>query len=340
MARALPVPIYTTTAQLSAPFASAQFRALSSTSPGTTDSTATLSSTNLVGGIETTLTPEASNAATTSTMGTIDRAWVLPLDGAIRPTAADTVTFFAGTFVWTHHYSRNNPLGGSNIANVTVRVRIMRVAANGTTVLQTLGEGTALIASVTTTEASIAVNVPTAEATFAPGEFFVVQVNHETSALSLVATQIRCHTNSTTGSRITAGPDYRVDFVRSVSDNTPVADSVARQYTGSRELSDSMPVTDSLARAATFRRTMTDTMPVADSLARVFTANRALADNMPVNDALARRFTGSRNIADNVPVNDAITRRVTYARALLEAYREGGGSTIINVRRPVYVVED
>lgn len=343
MARTIAVPIYITAVSTPAPLSTSR-RALSQTSPGTTDSTLTRQTQAGVGSTSTYafLVPEATgtNVANQPPPDTAPstNGWVFDLIPALAPAGA-TVAFTSGTFSLDIHYSRNNTIGSSNSTGY-YRVYFLRVSSDLNTVQQQLGFADTAGITWTTTEQVVPLTVNVGAAVFAPGEkLMMVVASVQTNGL-LVQDATRFHTNSTTGSRITATTvTYTTTFAANLSDNTPVADSVARQYTGSRALNDSMPVTDSLARAATFRRTMTDSMPVTDSLARVFTANRALADNMPVNDALARRFTGSRTIADNVPVNDAITRRVTYARGLLEAYREGGGTTV-NVFYPHVIVEE
>lgn len=342
MARALPAPIYTTTVSTPAPL-STSLRALSTTSPGTTDSVATTSAQGLQNPAHIFLLPEAAAGTNVSgeppAIAPITRGWVFDIIPNLAPAGA-IVSASAGIITLEVHYSRANTIGTGNTTG-TYKIYFVRVSSDLTTALEQIGSAETGTITWATAEASITLNVPVSATVYQPGEklLMVVAAIQRSTAVLSAACQFR--TNSTTGTRITSTTvTYTTTFAANLADNTPVADSVTRQYAGSRALNDSMPVTDSLARAATFRRTMTDSMPVTDSLARVFTANRALADNIPVNDALARRFTGSRNIADNVPVNDAITRRVTYARGLLEAYREGGGSTIINVRRPVYVVED
>lgn len=129
-------------------------------------------------------------------------------------------------------------------------------------------------------------------------------------------------------------------FPRSLNDTVTITDTLARRYTGSRSLSDAVPLSDTLTRVAIFPRALTDTMPVADSIARQFIANRTLTDNMPINDALTRRAVFNRALSDNMPITDVLTRRATYARPLLEEYRTGGGGTIINNYRSLFVFDD
>lgn len=320
MPRSTPVPIYTTLTSTPAPLTT-QKRALSTTSPGTTDNTAT----GVNGGVSgvhaffrpaSAITGVTGSGTTAPSPPTIDDGWLLPINTTLAPTG-DGVTFAAGTWTVPYHYSRP---GGVLTADVphTVTVILAQLDSAGTAFKAEVGRSAAQALTATTTEQTFSFSVSGAETVFAPGDILMLMVYIDRPG-ALTSDTVRCHTNSTTALRITAAPAYTTQFERSLTDAVALSDSMARQATYARAMADTAPVSDGIARVATFPRSLSDSALVADALARSFTGARAMVESMPVSDVLARTYNGSRSIADAMPVSDSIARQFSGFRSLADS---------------------
>lgn len=329
MPRAFPVPLYTIAAAQGAPYSATQ-RALSTTSPGATDSTATV----MTGGITNDggyLTPEGSATKGTATVGAVGAVpvtagWAVAINTTFAPTG-DSVVLQSGTYTLPIRYSRPGGFLTGDMTG-TITAVLMRVNSTLNTRLAEIGRGATTV-TFTTTATNGSISITTAADTVLLAGEYLMLVLHLGYTGALTGDTMRLHTNSTAGVRISAGPTYTTQFARSVSDSAPSTDAITRAYTGNRALSDATPVTDALTRTATFPRTLADSTPIADAVTRLFTANRSLSDSATVADSLARRYTGFRALADAPVVTDLLTRRVIYARRIDDALSAGGGTTII-----------
>lgn len=344
MARAYPVPNYSTKTAVGTSLQ----RKLSTASPGTTDSTATVGlPVGLAGnGISYYLAPETT--ATQQTLKPVGTAsgigWgLVPSDpGTLVPLSTDGFALSAGTITATVYAIRDTAITSTDIT-MTFTIVIFRATAGAASFPQELGRYAAASVVVSTNKVSFNFVVSVVAATFNPGDILWLEVFVGTTATAAPATTPSFHTNSTTSLGITASTcTYTTQYNRTLSDSVAVSDTMARKFTGSRALLDAAPISDTLARAATRPRALSDAVPIADTLTRQFVAVRALSDAMPVADTLARSYTGSRTLTDSVAVTDTLACKTTYARTLTDALATGGGGTTVVTKnfRPIYIIED
>lgn len=203
---ASPVPLYATTAQASGP----DVRTLTRSSPGTTDSTATVAAMGLAA-TDTYLRPEQS-VATTAAPGPLGAGvgqgwgWALAHNDFTGVGADDAIRFAAGTWTLTVHYSRPGGLLTGNISNVTITAILLHVDAAGAVIAE-IGRGSASGITITTTEASSSININGAAAELLPGHRVRLEL-HVAKPAALAGDDGRFHTNSTTALRATAVPAY------------------------------------------------------------------------------------------------------------------------------------
>lgn len=326
MPRSTTVPIYTTTAVSGG----ANQRTLSTTSPGTTDSTAT-QHTGGITGDHAFLTPEAQSTkitgsgTTAPSPATIDKAYSIDVLAVLAPTAS-ALTFAAGTWTLPLHYSR---AGGVLTADVPSKITLILVRTDSGQAnnLSEIGRTEQAI-TATTTEQSINVNITGAQTTFNAGQRMSLLVYIDRPGAPTSDTT-RIHTNSTTALRISAAPTFTLDYTRSISDSPAMTDALARAAAYGRLLSDTPAVADTLARRVDRFRALSDSAPMTDALTRQVASSRALNDSAPMVDSLERAATYSRQINDSSAVTESLGRQVGYARALQENLSSGGGTTIV-----------
>lgn len=308
MPRSFPVPVYTTTAVAGG----ANQRTLSTTSPGTTDSTATTLGTSALAAFANYLVPETG----TSGAGTNATGWAFNPVGPLVPTSSDAFTLDAGTFTFPFHYSRP---GGLLTGNVTATVLVELYRANaGLSSFTLLGSTTSASITVTTTEQSINISVSIPQSAFAAGEKPWVAIKLSGTA-GLTTDTIRVHTNSTTALRITAAPTYQIQYARAISDSCPCGDGLGRQIGYGRALSDSCPASDGLSRRVDRFRALTEDAPCSDSLVRRVDRFRSMNDSAPCSDAMTRRVDRYRAMNDDSPCSDSLNRRVDRFRSLSDS---------------------
>lgn len=312
MPRAFPVPVYTTTASSPAPF-SALKRALSASSPGTSDSTASvIPGALLSNGYY--VTPEGSAAqGDLATPAPVTRGWLLPASSVAG--AGNRLRIAAGTWTLPVHYSRASGLLTGNVG-LTLTAILLRVSADASTNLQEIGRVTGAGITATTTEQVQTLNISGAAVELEPGENIML-VLHADKAAQLLATDSRIHTNSTTALRITAAPAFTLLYTRGLNDSAPADGALARTVAYARGPSDSAPVGDALGRVVTMPRSIADSAgAVADNVARRATYGRRLNDSAPTADQAARQLTASRALADSAPTADQLGRQAGYGRSL------------------------
>lgn len=320
MARNGPTPVYTTTAQANGP----DIRTLTTASPGATDSTASTLPFAAAQIRESYVRPEQAVAAADATGAVLAAGnafgwgWLMdPVVVGIVPANTDGFRLLAGTFTLTFHYSRAGGLLTANQNNVVVTAILFRASSTGSAIAE-LGRNTATV-SFTTTEQSATISITTAQTVFEPGQRLYLEM-HVSRPAQLNGDQgSAIHTNSTTGTRLTAFPQYERLYNKSLADSAPSADAVARTFSGARALADSAPAADAVTRSVSAIRSLADSAPATDALQRQFTGARSLADSAPAADTLARAATYSRSLADSVPSADAVTRVVAALRSLADS---------------------
>lgn len=336
MARAFPSPLYTSTVQLNG----TTKRKLTATNPNAASTTTRGPNATLTAAANYYISPEATaTAGTLNAVGTASGiGWgLVPNEQGVVPLATDGFTTQAATMAVTVRANRDNGITSAN-QTATITAIFFRANANATVFYEELGRASLAGQTFTTTATDFTVNVPIAGTTFNPGDILWLEIFIESTTTSVTGSFATFTTNISTGTRTTAPITYDRNYFKTLTDSMPVADSIARAYTGARSLTDSMPVADAITRSAMFPRALTDTMPVADAITRQFTANRQLNDSMPVVDSIARRFTGARTLSDAVGVVDAITRKVTYARNIVDNLTQGGGN--VTYIRSLFLSED
>lgn len=332
MPRAFPVPIYATTAV----FAGLN-RTLTTTSPGSTDSTATTTGYALAAR-QTYLSPEAANNSTSdifpkTTAGGISGhgGWVLNPVGPIVPDANTPWSVEAGTWSIQFHVSRDNPLLSSDVTGVTLRAQLVRMpndTVNGL-VLQSIGTASKTGVTITTTETAHQLDISGVAATFAAGERLALVLFWEWALQVSVSGSARAHTNSTTGIRITAAPQFTRQYANSLADSAVVSDAVARQVAYARNLGDGAPLADAITRAVTMPRALVDSAPASDALTRQSIYARALADSAPASDTIIRQAAYLRSLQDSGVVSESLARLASYKRALADNAPAADGLTRI-----------
>ncbi|MEK6788525.1 MAG: LamG-like jellyroll fold domain-containing protein [Pseudomonadota bacterium] len=159
MPRNFPVPVYTTLGAAAGALG-AQFKALSTASPGTADATATATAYALAARAgywipEGTFSENNAAAFPPVVGGTYDRGWVLAQSPTLVPAASDGASISAGTWTIPLHYSRSGGLTDANVATVTLRAAICAatiVSATSVRVDSVLGFGSVAGLTGTTTE--------------------------------------------------------------------------------------------------------------------------------------------------------------------------------------------
>lgn len=322
MARNFPVPIYTNTATF--PGLPANAKSLSTTSPGSTDSTRTDTGYALAAR-QTFLLPEQTANNTADTFphpvgaNVVHRGvWIFDPVGPIVPTVNDGFTVAAGTWLVPCHYSRTGGLTDGDVTNVTIQVQLARVVVNGgaATIQQTVGTGSWLSITITTTEASQTLSVSGVEAVFAPGEKLALIAEWQWPLQVALSGTARFHTNSATATRISAAPPFTIQYNKSLGDAAGSTDGIAREVSYARGLGDAAGAADALARVVTMPRALADSVPADDTLTRQAIYARALADAAPATDSLARQAAYLRALADSAALVDTLTRQAAYGRAL------------------------
>lgn len=206
---AFPVPVYTTLTSSPAPFTTTK-RALSTTSPGTTDNTAT-GCNGGVSGVHGFFRPAANITMTTGSGTTppdpvtIDDMWILP----INPTLAASpngVKIDGGTWTIPIHYSRP---GGVLTADVpgTLWAILVQVDQAATGLVSEIGRSAANNVTATTTEQSVSASITGVATEFVSNENLGLLIYFDRAG-ALTSDTFRIHTNSTTALRITAAPTY------------------------------------------------------------------------------------------------------------------------------------
>lgn len=230
-ALAFPVPVYTTLTSSPAPFTTTK-RALSTTSPGTTDNTAT----GCNGGVSgvhgffrpaATITMTTGSGTTPPTPVTIDDMWILP----INPTLAASpngVKIDGGTWTIPIHYSRP---GGVLTADVpgTLWAILVQVDPAGTGLVSEIGRSAANNVTATTTEQSVSASITGVATEFVSNQNLGLLIYFDRAG-ALTSDTFRIHTNSTTALRITAAPTY-ARVVETVGTSAGAADAVGRVCT-------------------------------------------------------------------------------------------------------------
>ena len=339
MARTYPVPNYTTTIQLNG----TTKRKLSTTSPGTTDSVATVGPpVTLVAPQAYYLSPEAvAVAGTLNAVGiAADKGWgLVPSDpSTLVPLNTDGFSLSAGTFTVQVVASRDTAITSADQV-CTFTAILFRANSNATTFAQELGRQASASVTMTTTKTSFPITITTAAGVFAAGEIIWLEVFASTTSTSATGSTANYPTNSTTGVRISATTtSYSTNYNKTLADTSVVSDTIVRRMTQGRVLTDSVINTDDLTRTIRFPRSLIDAVvPITDTVSRLFVANRSLTDTLPVVDTIVRQYRGARVLTDTVPIVDTITRKTTYSRGLLDALSTGGGGTTVN--RSILVIE-
>ena len=325
--RSFPVPVYTILTQLNG----ATKLKLSTTSPGTTDDTATKGpSTTLLAPTAYYLTPEGT--ATTGTLNAVGTAsgkgwgFVPSANADVVPLATDGWYLSAGTVTFKMVGARDNGITSADQI-VTYTAILFRANSNATSFPQELGRATSSAVTFTTTKTEFSLNITTAAATFAPGEILWLEVFASTTSSSSTGSIASYYTNSTTAMRLTAAPNFYRQYVKALADSIPLTEAVGRQASYKRGLADSIPLTELLTSAATFRRALNETIPTpTDVLKRVYTANRQLAESIPLSENINRLVQYKRLLNESIPLSETLTRQANYSRALADNLTTGGGS--------------
>lgn len=260
-----PVPVYTTTTSTPSPFTTNK-RALSTTSPGTTDNTATGVTGGLTG-VHDFFRPLATFTATTGSgtsapsPATIDYGWVLPISPTLV-SASNGVAVAAGTWTVPVHYSRP---GGVLTADVpgTITAILVRVNSDATVNLSEVGRSAATNITATTTEQSINLSITGVLTEFAPGECLMLLLYFDRAG-AVTSDTFRIHTNSTTAFRITAAPNYtQILYSGGSSDAVASASGVAASTASTVSTSNASATVD--GQSSTVLGTTVSSAGIADA---------------------------------------------------------------------------
>lgn len=324
MARTCPVPIYSTTttfAQLTS-----VVKTLSTSSPGSTDSTATQTGYALAAR-QTFLIPEQTRNGTAdvfpksvgSNLTTTGGLAFEPIGPLTNDTGAG-IEFEAGTWSFQFPMSRTTGLTDSDVTGVTLRAQLVRLTISGNvaTVAESIGTASKTGVTITGTETAHQLDITGAACTLNPGDKLCLLPFWEWPIQVSISGTARCHTASTSAARITAAPRYRLQYHKSHAHSVPLSQAQFRKSTYRRRHDESIPLTQAQLRRATFPRSHAEAVPA------------------PIDDQ-RRRVEVHRTHAEAAPITDAQFRRATYRRRHDEALSEGGGATI---KRPIYIFED
>lgn len=231
---AFPVPVYTTLTSSPAPLTT-QKRALSTTSPGTTDDTATGINGGVVGVHAmfrpgSTITGTTGSGTTAPSPPTIDDGWLLPISPTLVA-SGDGLLLAAANWTVPYHYSRP---GGILTADVphTVTAILARLDSTGTVFKSEVGRSAAQALTATTTEQSFNFTVTGVATEFDPGDILMKMLYFDRAG-ALSSDTVRCHTNSTTALRITAAPNYaKIHYTQGSSDGAATADGKVNMTNG------------------------------------------------------------------------------------------------------------
>jgi hypothetical protein len=309
MPRASIVPQHFRTTQVSGP----NVRALNNAAG--TESTATLGRPSSSLGLQVGYLRPEQSAATDSIapVGTA-RGYGWALTPSL-PTPDDGLTIAAGTVALQFHVSR---AGGLLTTDVTCRITAIIFVATTTPTYSEAGRATSSTFTVTTTEVARTLNISISTMVLPPGGYFYIEIYTETDN-ALTGDTPRFHTNSTSACRLTAIPDFTIQYARAWGDAPSASDAIVRQVDYARPLVDAPAAADALTRVASFPRAMTDSPAISDAVARLFTGARALADAATASDAIVRAFTGDRSLQDDAGISDAVTRHFDGVRVLADA---------------------
>lgn len=351
MARTFPVPFYSTTGA-AAGFPTAQYRALSTASPGTTESTATTTTYALASGYRS-LQPEASNTAEssilidefdgTTALLTARRGFILdPVASGLIPTATDGMLISAGTWTINFPTSRSGGLTDGDVTNVIRRAALYTCAIQGANLFidQLIGSVAAPAATVSTGRNTAIMNLAGALTELKPGQKILMLFVWEFPLQVSLSGTMRCHTNATTGARITAAPDYTIQYSRTQSESASVTETHTRRAAYTRPQNESSTVTEAHHNFATYRRYKAELVPTPGDL-----QTRQVAFVRPQNESVPtpgelhlRNVVYTRKQNEVAGVTEAHTRQVSYVRVQNELLSSGGGS-VTKVYRPIILAE-
>ncbi len=207
-----PVPIYFRTETEGTNTDGQPVKRMSGVSPGTTDSTTTqLTAPSLLNLSRGFLIGEQSQHASAYNLNVYrNKGWVMTgaqaVAAGIIPAATDGYKIQAGTWTLTMHASRPGGLLTRNVT-LTCSVDIFKISTpTSGGALQLIASGNRSI-TVTTTETAFTLSMTGVEVEFEPGDCLYIQIHWEAPA-AVTADISRLHTNSTTGTRLTAIPQY------------------------------------------------------------------------------------------------------------------------------------
>lgn len=306
MARTFPV-LYATTAQVG----SSSQRALSATSPGSTDNTATTNTSFGALANWRRIVPYADSSADYASAPPSGQVggvgWCIDIVAALGD-GVGTVTLAAGTWTLPFHYSRPGGLltGDVTIDQLTLILSRVNPLPNADSAneasLQEIGRATVGPFTVTTSEQVTTVNVTGAQAVFNAGDYLWVETYFDPALHLALSDTVRWHTNSTTGLRITAAPAYTIQYRRSHAHTATPAQTQYRKSTYRRRHDESLPLTQAQIRRAHFPRSHAETVPApAAAQSRRIVTHRAHAEAAPVSDVQYRRVESNRRHTEAVP---------------------------------------